>query len=98
MGPDAGSFGSGPAADPVQPCPRREPEYWIEIELNDDEGLPVADAAYKVKLPDGQIVEGFLDGQGRERLAGLQSGGQCEVTFPELDQAAWEKDPDPPAS
>lgn len=97
MTPGDSGFGPGPAADPVQRCPLQQTEHWIEIELNDDDGQPMSGVAYRVKLPDGQIVEGCLDADGRERLSGLRSGGACEVCFPELDEAAWELDPDPPA-
>jgi len=63
----------------VAPCP--DTATWIEIELLDDDGQPVAGAEYKIKLPDGSIHKGTLDGNGLARYDGIVPG-QCSVTFP----------------
>ncbi len=63
---------------------------WIEIELLDEDGEPVAGERYQVSLPDGETVaEGSLDDKGRARIEGFEPG-QCKVTFPNLDESVWE--------
>lgn len=89
MGTEA--FGDAPVADLVQPCPLA-PMHWLEIELLDDAGRPVAHEPYRVTLPGGQVVAGFLDANGRERLDSIPDAGECQVSFPQLDDAAWEVD------
>jgi type VI secretion system secreted protein VgrG len=64
---------------------------WIEIELVDEEDNPVPGQAYRVTLPDGQTVaEGTLDHNGFARIEGIEPG-TCQITFPNLDQDAWQK-------
>jgi hypothetical protein len=60
---------------------------WIGISLAVS-GQPVPGAAWEVKLPNGETVEGRLDGNGKTRLEGLDPG-QCTVTFPELDRRGF---------
>lgn len=67
----------------VMPC-----RTWIEIRLLDDNDKVVADAAYRVKLPDGSIREGKLNENGSARFEDIRHG-VCVVTFPELDEEAW---------
>lgn len=61
---------------------------WIGIHLHDQDRVAVANAAYRVKLPDGTIVSGELNKRGRVRIEGIDPG-TCEVSFPELDGGAW---------
>jgi hypothetical protein len=67
----------------VQPCPlpREKPSHWIEIELLDARGKPVAGEAYLIKLTDGSIREGNLDNHGRARWDGIEAG-ICAVWWP----------------
>ena len=58
---------------------------WIEFNLIDDDGQPVADAKYKIKLPDGEIIEGLLDSNGTARCKNIPSG-DCVIKFPEYSQ------------
>jgi len=58
---------------------------WIGLELVDLEGKAVPGEGYEVKLPDGQIVTGNLDGNGKVRIEGIDPG-DCTVTFPRLDR------------
>jgi hypothetical protein len=61
---------------------------WIEIQVVDLNGKPVAGIAYEVRLPDGTVNTGFTDEEG---VAGYDEirPGTCEVGFPELDADAW---------
>lgn len=63
---------------------------WIEIELKDDDGNPVANEPYSVKLPDGSVAEGTTDNKGGAKIEGFKPGG-CEVMFPRLDKDEWKK-------
>jgi hypothetical protein len=58
---------------------------WIEIELTDEAGRTLADAAYEIVLADGSVREGRLS-DGRVRLDGIPSG-ECSVKFPGLRDA-----------
>jgi hypothetical protein len=88
--PDNG-FEDKPVGDPVQPCPLLE-KHWVEIQLIDDFGTPVANEEYKVVLPDGEEVEGYLDTNGFARFSSLDQGGNCKVSFPKLDSKLWKYD------
>jgi hypothetical protein len=64
---------------------------WIEIEMVDQENKPVKGLPYKITLPDGNTVaEGTLDEKGFARVDNIEPGS-CKVTFPTLDQEAWEE-------
>jgi len=65
------------------------PEYWIEIELEGDDGSACAGEEYSIKCPDGSVATGFLNQLGFARVA-LTKPGSCEVSFPGLDKEAWE--------
>lgn len=73
----------------VQTCPISKP-HWIEIELFDEEERPISNAAYHVLLPSGRDVFGSLDADGFARIDTIESGGRCKVSFPDLDQDAWQ--------
>jgi type VI secretion system secreted protein VgrG len=70
--------------------PAKKPS-WIEIELVDDKGKPVAGEAYKITMPDDSVREGTLDGKGFARVGGCDPG-TCKVTFPLLDGRSWKKE------
>ena len=81
----AGKYGS------VQvPAYQRDPDKdsWIEIELVDQEGQPMAGEPYRILLPDGSAVRGVLDKNGEARVEGIDPG-DCKVTFPQRDGRAW---------
>ncbi len=62
---------------------------WIEIELVGEDDKPISGEKYRLTLPDGSVDEGTLDQNGWARVAGFENG-TCKVSFPELDQEAWE--------
>lgn len=61
---------------------------WVEIRLVDQDGNPVPNEKYRLKLPDGSITEGTLDKNGRARHDDIDPG-QCEVSFPDIDAREW---------
>jgi hypothetical protein len=85
-------FGARALGSSVQACPLADPQvpmHWIEIELvgEDDKGVPYE--SFRVRLPNGGEVEGYLDEQGKARLSNITEPGLCQVCFPNLDTAAW---------
>lgn len=77
------------AAKAAKPPAQAEPEHWIEIELLDDEGKPVANERWFVELPDGSQKSGRTDGQGRARVDGVDPG-TAKVSFPDLDKKMYQ--------
>ena len=89
---ETGKYGS-PDVQPHKP-PKTEEEAeeknsWIEIEMVDEEDLPVSGMGYRITLPDGSVAEGTLDENGFARVEGIVPG-TCQITFPSLDKEAWE--------
>ena len=91
--------GAGPSAaqSPASDAPTHNPnapenqtkKHWIEIQLVDEDSKPVPGEAYKITLPDGTTVaDGTLDDKGFARVSNIDPGN-CQVTFPNLDQDAW---------
>jgi hypothetical protein len=70
-------------------APLRSVKTWIEIELLDDSGQPVPAEVYQIELPDGRVVRGRLDSEGKARFRNIDPG-TCRVSFPEIDAAEWE--------
>ncbi|MEP7381524.1 MAG: hypothetical protein ABI910_07550 [Gemmatimonadota bacterium] len=70
----------------ILPCPGNKPEHWIEIELADEDGAPVPDVEFRVVLPNGEAVRGYLDSTGSQRFGPFEAAGSCEVSFPNLDE------------
>lgn len=62
---------------------------WIEVALRDSEGNPCAFERYRLLLPNGRSVNGFLDEQGQAHYVGPP--GEYDVEFPDLDREAWDR-------
>ena len=76
----------------TQGCPYdRAPEEertFIAIVLLGEDDAPIKGEQYRIMLPDGRVIHGHLDAEGKARVDGIDPG-QCIVTFPELDREAW---------
>lgn len=71
------------------PPPSQEaPLDFIEIILVDEVGSPVSDTAYELKMPDGQVVSGKTDRQGKCWAPQMPSGS-CEFVVQGLDESSW---------
>lgn len=79
---------AAPTYNPNAP-ENKNKKSWIEIELKDEDGNPVPGERYRITLPDGSITEGTLDEKGLARVDHIDPG-ECQVTFPNLDEEAWE--------
>jgi hypothetical protein len=75
------------AAKEVAPGP--EEKHWLEIELIDDDGNPVAGELYFIELPDGSTLSGTTDAEGRARIEDVDPGS-AQVSFPNMDKKAVE--------
>jgi hypothetical protein len=85
-------FGTNDVGRSVQNCPLNKVKkgvHWIEIRLLGEDEKPVPWEEYRIKLPNGSQVQGFLDEAGRGRIEGIEEPGNCLVTFPALDEDAW---------
>lgn len=69
--------------------PEQQPS-WIEIELVDEAGQPWPHERYEIVTPDGQVITGSLDKNGLAHVL-LENAALCQVSFPNLDQEAWER-------
>ncbi|HEX9983259.1 MAG TPA: carboxypeptidase-like regulatory domain-containing protein [Thermoanaerobaculia bacterium] len=77
------------AAKEEQAAQQSDEQHWIEIELLDDDGQPIADEAYLVELPDGSKKTGRTDASGKARVDGVDPG-TAKVSFPDLDQKLYD--------
>jgi hypothetical protein len=68
----------------------KDKRAWVGIHLHDQDRVAVANAAYRLMLPDGTIVSGELNKRGRVRVEGIDPG-TCQVSFPEFDGGAWSR-------
>jgi hypothetical protein len=66
-----------------------EETHSVMIELLDLEGNPVPGEPYRIELPDGTVVTGKLDAQGKAHITGIELTGTCQVCFYERDAAIW---------
>jgi type VI secretion system secreted protein VgrG len=97
-GEAGGAGGAGESAsrnaEPHKPPTTEEEEQeksaWIEIEMVDEADEPVPGVVYRITLPDGTVADGTLDEKGSAKVVGIVPG-TCQVSFPDLDQEAWEK-------
>ena len=54
---------------------------WIEFEMHDEKGHPLADEEYEVRFSTGEVRKGQLDSNGRARLEGIPTASH-RVSFP----------------
>lgn len=68
---------------------RTPPAPWLELELLDAEGHPLAGEPYRLKTDAGEVRTGTLDAQGRARIEGLAADAAYEVSFPGREALLW---------
>lgn len=67
-----------------------EATHFISFELKYEDGTPVPDEPYKVKLSDGSVKSGKTDKDGKVLIEGVPNG-KCEVNYPRIDKDQWRK-------
>ncbi len=72
-----------------KPVPKEPVTTWIEIALLGEDGSPIGGEKYRLKLPNGRVVDGVLPSSGKVRVDGIPPG-DCSVSFPDLDMDAWD--------
>ncbi|MCR9219729.1 MAG: carboxypeptidase-like regulatory domain-containing protein [Alphaproteobacteria bacterium] len=78
-----------PEEKPTGVPAKKERDHWITVELVGENGEPIPNEKVTVTDPGGEEHQGETDSQGRFTVTGIPEGS-CDVTFPELDQEAWE--------
>ncbi|MGH9900504.1 MAG: hypothetical protein ACRD68_01555 [Pyrinomonadaceae bacterium] len=79
------------AEAPAEEKPKAPKKTWVKIKLVDMRGKPIPGERYRIKVPNvEQPYEGTLDSQGEAACYDLDPG-TCKVTFPDLDEEAWEE-------
>lgn len=76
-------FSTDPTGEVMLPCGLRRKTTWIEIQLLDAAGAPVANRAFQLKLPSGEVRSGTTDSDGLAGFDGIDPGS-CELTFDEF--------------
>jgi type VI secretion system secreted protein VgrG len=67
----------------------KEKTAYIAVKLVDEAGEPVPGELCRITFPDGSYTECALDEKGFLRVDHIDPG-TCKITFPNLDQNAWE--------
>ncbi len=84
-----GGAGGGGGGDENAGTDEEKKTSWVEIVMLDQKDNPVAGMKYEITLPDNTVRSGTLDEKGAAKVSGFEPGG-CKVSFPSLDQEAWE--------
>jgi len=64
--------------------------HWIEIQVVGEDDEAIAGIECEITLPSGKHVRRTTDRLGLVRIEGITTPGQCSLTFPALDESAWE--------
>ncbi len=81
-------FSDKPVDNTGQSCACQQ-KTWIEILLVGEDDKPIPGEKYQIEFLDGTKKEGTLDDSGKARVEELKKE-DCRITFPNLDQDAWE--------
>jgi hypothetical protein len=68
---------------------QEQQKHFIEIELKDEDQLPVSGEYFEVVTPEGTLASGTTDEKGYARIDGMESGN-ATVRFPHRDKTVLE--------
>ena len=68
----------------------RTVKTWVEMEVVDEDGRPMAGIDYTCMMPDGVMRSGKLDKDGKVRFDGIDPGN-CAFMLPSLAPDAWRR-------
>lgn len=77
---------ASPNRQMVQPCD--DEKTWVEVRLVDENDVPVPNQGYRVQLPDGSLMTGNLDDEGKVRFESIIAG-TCQIDFPDIHAKEW---------
>jgi type VI secretion system secreted protein VgrG len=75
----------GSKLNKIQPDSIQEQQGFVELQLVDEDGNPVANAKYELHVPNGEVKKGSLDGSGKARVENVPPGA-CRVVFPDFGE------------
>ncbi len=86
------SGGSAPIAAELAPdiAGRHFKTSWIEVEVMDDEGMPVVGEPVEIVSPHGETLTGITGIDGIAHIL-VPEQGNCRISLPNLDGFAWEQ-------
>lgn len=82
-----------PCGTPPPPPTTKDPsteKTWIEYHLVDEDGISVPGAQYRVKTPDGSMIDGAFDRNGKTRISMIDPGN-CKIWLLDVDGKEWKK-------
>ncbi len=85
-GGSASASGASPKVTKLKPLPGDK--AFVELDLKDQDGNPVANEWFQVEFPDGTVKEGRTDGSGHAWVPGAKEGN-VKVSLPRLDKNDW---------
>lgn len=68
-------------------------EHWIEVEVLDADGDPIAGIEVDIRPPSGALRSGKTNLFGHVRVEGIPNAGDCQISLPELDENDIPEDP-----
>jgi hypothetical protein len=78
---------ASPGRQMVQPC--EGARTWVEVLLVDENDAPVPKQRYRVQLPDGSLMTGNLNDEGKVRFDSIVAG-TCQISFPDIHSKEWQ--------
>ena len=78
---------AAPGCQMVQPC--GDAKTWVEVLLVDGNDVPVPNQRYRVQLPDGSLMTGNLNDEGKVRFDSIVAG-ICQISFPDIHSKEWQ--------
>ncbi|MGE4296628.1 MAG: hypothetical protein AB7E47_01245 [Desulfovibrionaceae bacterium] len=82
-----GTTGGGGQPTTTHSCPA--PQDWIEFQLLDAKGQPIASAPWEAKVPGESTARtGVLDGDGKAKIDKIKTG-DCRIVFPKHEVGDW---------
>jgi hypothetical protein len=84
---------AAPCGTPAPPPRTKDPsteKTWIEYQLVDEDGISVPGAQYRVKTPDGSMIDGAFDRKGKARIPTIDPGN-CKIWLLDVDGKEWKK-------
>jgi hypothetical protein len=73
-----------PPSEPPKPKQDPKEKTWFQIQVLDEEGVPMAGESYTLVDSDGGNHKGKLDGDGKMYIPPILSPGDCTLTLPDV--------------